>query len=404
MEDQKKTLFKTGSYIYIEGDEDVDGVYIIESGAVELSVSGKKISIPRKTADAGDIIGFISALSSKPRLHTAIAIKDSVLVFLSKEKFYNLLQKNHDIAFKIIHYFAEELRAYDELIFSIDDNYKSQSDDIEMFSLAEYYHNKGDNYFANYILHQLISQFPESSEINNAKKIITEIQDESIRKISEPIKEDIYNVYTDGQIIFCEGEPGTELYIIKEGKVQISKYKNGTDMILSMLKEGDIFGELAIVSDKPRNATAVSRSKTVLLPINLNSLSLLFEKSPGILKRIYTAISQRVWFSIIRLESKLYKKNVTKIYAFLENKLLEDNVSLKSDSSHSFNFGIDELLKMNDISQEEDKNSITLLLSDQNLNFNFGQIKIKNASEISAMSSYYKTRDNIADSQEKSDS
>jgi CRP/FNR family transcriptional regulator len=231
--------------------------------------------------------------------------------------------------------------------------------------------------------------------------MIEDIHPETIRKISEPIKEDIYNVYSDGQIIFCEGEPGEELFIIKEGKVQISKFKNGTEIILSILKEGDIFGELAIVSDKPRNATAVCRSKTVLLPINLNSLSLLFEKSPGILKRIYTAISQRVWFSIIRLESKLYKKNLTKIYAFLENKLLEDNISLKSEFSHTMNFGIDELLKMNDISQEDDKNSIAMLLSDQNLNFNFGQISINKASDIRAMSSYYKTRDNIADSQEK---
>ena len=49
------------------------------------------------------------------------------------------------------------------------------------------------------------------------------------------------------------------------------------------------------------------------------------------------------------------KKNLTKIYAFLENKLLKNNISLKSESSYILNFGIDELLKMNDFSQEEDR-------------------------------------------------
>ena len=52
----------------------------------------------------------------------------------------------------------------------------------------------------------------------------------------------------------------------------------------------------------------------------------LIKKSSDLLKRIFTAISQRVWFTFIRMESKFYEKPITRVYVFLENKLIEDNV------------------------------------------------------------------------------
>ncbi len=162
-----------------------------------------------------------------------------------------------------------------------------------------------------------------------------------------------------------------------------------------MLKEGEIFGELAIVSDKPRNATAVSFGTTVLLPIDKDSLLKLVQKSSDLLKRIFTAISQRVWFTFIRTESKFYQKPITRVYAFLENKLIEDNVSLKTREPHIFNFGIDELLKMNSIPADQVAATMAELSQDHNLNFYIRQ------TVIASRARYHRSRDHLYEANEE---
>ncbi|MGK7873828.1 MAG: cyclic nucleotide-binding domain-containing protein [Xenococcaceae cyanobacterium] len=59
-----------------------------------------------------------------------------------------------------------------------------------------------------------------------------------------------------GQIIFRTGEESREAYRILKGRVGISKIVNGCPMVLALMGEGDIFGEMSLVSDKPHSATA----------------------------------------------------------------------------------------------------------------------------------------------------
>src|SRR5574337_97170 len=59
--------------------------------------------------------------------------------------------------------------------------------------------------------------------------------------------------------IFWEGEPGVAMYIIKKGVVKIYKTSaDGKNEDLAMLKEGDFFGELALLDESPRSASAIA--------------------------------------------------------------------------------------------------------------------------------------------------
>ena len=89
---------------------------------------------------------------------------------------------------------------------------------------------------------------------------------------------------------------------------------------------------------------------TTLIAIEKDTLFSLLEKTPSIINKIFMAISQRIWFTYIRLESRVYTRPITRIYAFLENKLLEDRISLKSTNPVTLNFGIDELIRMTGVS------------------------------------------------------
>lgn len=402
MKEQTRTIYKAGSYIYIEGDEDSDCVYIVEKGLVEFRSSTNRVRSHGNIAGTGDVFGSISSLSKRPRMETAFAKVNTSIITFTRETFLSVLQKNSEIALKLLDSFADELRLYDTMIFPLDINENVfQPEDVQLFKLGKYYYE--ENIIANacYVLKRYLDLHPEGSDNDEARKMLADVDKKGIKKILKPIQNGIYLQYADRQIIFCEHEPGDELYIIKKGKVKIVKHHERSEMILSVLNEGEIFGELAIVSDMPRNATAISYGSTILLPINKISLMKLIQKSSDILKRIFTALSQRVWFTFIRMESKFYEKPITRIYVFLENKLIEDNNSHKKQEQHIFNFGIDELIRMMNIPADKIPAVMEELTRDHNLEFNVGQTVIENPSLVSSKAQYYRSRDRLYEGTEK---
>ncbi len=401
MKDHVKMVFKKGSYLYIEGDEDSDEVFLIESGKIEYDSDNKRLLRFRTEAGPGDIVGFVTALSNRPRMESAYAVVDTRVIIFTRDGFLNLLQKNSSIAVKVINTFAEDLRMYDEMIFSTHSRRNLLPEEVELFNLGKFYNDNNSLEHAYYVIMKYLELYPGGSRTAEAGRMKANIESAGIRKLPVPKKSGIYRIFSPKQIVFCEGEQGDELFIIKEGKVRIFKNTGNCDIMLSILQKGDIFGELAIVTNKPRNATAICENRTVLLPINKSFLTTLIEKSPSILKRIYMAISQRVWFTMIRVESRLYAKPLTRIYTFLENKLLEERVSLKGGTPYMFNFGIEELLKMVDLKQENLGDEINELLSDQNIAFNFGQIMIYSPKYLSLKAKYFRSRDHLYESDEE---
>ena len=71
--------------------------------------------------------------------------------------------------------------------------------------------------------------------------------------------------YHAGEIIFSEGDNGKALYIVMSGAVNIIKREGPGDKVLAPLGPGSYFGELALISETPRFATAVAVEKTNLL-------------------------------------------------------------------------------------------------------------------------------------------
>lgn len=398
----KSHQYKKDSYLYLEGDPDNEKVYIIDSGKVKLTSSEGRIKKHKTILSSGDIFGFIGSLSKRPRLETAQVIEDAMVIPFTREQFLNLLQKNSDIAMKIINYFADELRVYDEMIFVIQnlsaaEGYGVLNEDDELFRLASFHLREQRPITAFYIANRYLQLYPSGNHREEISLMMADLKKNGLDTIPEPLVDGINKIYQKDMIIFCEGEPGEELYIIKEGKVKISKQNNDSDVTLSILKPGDIFGELAIVSNKNRNASAMAFETTTLLPITSKSLMKLLEQSPDILKRIFTAISNRVWFTYVRLEAALYIKPVTRLYAFIESKLLENRISANVTTSVSLNHGIDELLSMAGLNHEKHKNAVNTLVEDKNFSFNFGQIVINNPSEVIHRSHYFKKRDRLDD-------
>ena len=96
-------------------------------------------------------------------------------------------------------------------------------------------------------------------------------------------------------VIFREGEMGREMYVIMEGEVEIRK-KTGKNSYktLVLLKKGDFFGEMAIIENKPRTATAVAKSDTRLLKLDTDAFYNMVEKSSDFGVKMIKTLSSRL--------------------------------------------------------------------------------------------------------------
>jgi len=79
--------------------------------------------------------------------------------------------------------------------------------------------------------------------------------------------------YKGGATIFPEGEPGDKFYVIVEGAVRISRIVPGMgEEALAVLRPGNYFGEMSLIDDAPRSATAMCHERCRLFVINRRDL------------------------------------------------------------------------------------------------------------------------------------
>lgn len=390
MAETRKKSFKAGSLLFIETDENSDEVFIIESGCVELSgLPGTRRFRP--ALGPGDIAGFTSCLCRRPRMETAAAKTDCVVTAVERESFLELVQSNAELSSRIISYFAEELRAYDDMMLGPSNRSDLTGQETRLFELGELFLLLDRTDYAAHAFSSYLERYPSGMHSVEARARIAE----KTGKGAEPSIRGLCKVFADGQMIFCEHEPGEELYIIKSGKVEIVKIAPEEEILLSVLREGEIFGELSIVSNKPRNASAIAVGDAVLLPISRETLPSVFERSPGIVTRILAAVSQRIWFTFIRLQSRFFENPVTRAYILLENKLMEDRISLSSTKTHTVSLGLAELMGMSGAPQSARNELKRALTDDPNLSFHFRQLTIDSPMALAAKAQYYRTRDKL---------
>ena len=393
MGDAGTKSYRKDALFYIESDEESDEVYIVETGEVALSGTP---GIPRfrSMLGPGDIFGFTSCLCRRPRMETAIARTDCTCAVLGRDRFLESVQSNPDLAGRIISYFAQELRAYDDRMTSPSDESSAADDEGHLFAQARHFADKGRAAHTLHALTAYVARFPSGMHAADAAKMLAALKAKGV-KPSAPQQKGLCRAFSDGQMIFCEHEPGDELFVIKSGKVEILKIAPPEEILLSVLREGDIFGELSIVSSAPRSAAAICVGETLLLPVSRSSLASVFQKSPATVGKILVTLSQRLWFTFIRLRARAFENPVTRAYVLLENKLLEERISLTSTKPCNLPLGIAEILGMAGVPAGQVDSVKNLLTDDPNLSFQFRQVSIESPSALEAKARYFRTRDHL---------
>ena len=108
-----------------------------------------------------------------------------------------------------------------------------------------------------------------------------------------------------GTLLFREGDPGKEMYVLQSGKVAISKKVRDVEKVLAILGPGEFFGEMAIISNKPRNASATVEEEARVLVIDPRTFEAMIRGNSEIAVRMIKKLAERLSDADAQIENLL---------------------------------------------------------------------------------------------------
>jgi CRP-like cAMP-binding protein len=395
--------FKKDSYIIVEGKQNADRFFIIRQGKVRIS---KEVEVVAERGgnilSPGDFFGVVSTMSSHSHIETARALTDVTLISVQKDQYGRLIQNNTPVAMKIILQFSMRLRYLDEALSRL--TLKSTADVklSHLFSVAEYYLRQSQYNQAYYAYHQYLKYCPHGDKVLEARQKMMKIAP-YVKAVRLDYKPDEFNrSYPKDCMLFSEGEPGDELYIIQRGSVKITKVVDNSEVLLAVLKPGDIFGEMALLEAKPRAAGAVAYEDCMVLAVNRANFELVIRTQPQIIARLTTLLSERIWFIYKQLANTLITDPLGRMYDALLIQLEKKRIPVNVSASHTFDFGPKELVNMVGIPQEDASFVLRKMMENKMIRVVKDKIHVANVVEITRQTEFYRKMQRIAKTREAS--
>lgn len=136
-------------------------------------------------------------------------------------------------------------------------------------------------------------------------EIFSDLDAPDVSRLENLFRERKYDAET---VIFSEGDAGTSMMIVVSGTVRISQKPDAdSEEALILLKSGMVFGEMALLEELPRTATAIAHTPVVLLEISREDFLADIEEHPGygvrILMKLARTLSSRLRETDLKLKT-----------------------------------------------------------------------------------------------------
>jgi len=386
--------FKKGSYIIVEGKQNADYFYIVRSGKVRIS---KELEIVDeeggKVLGPGDFFGVVSTMSSHSHIETAMALSDVSLISVHREQYGLLIEKNTPVAMKIIYSFSQKMRYLDEALTRLTFKNTAKVDPGHLFNVAEYYARQNQYNLAYYAYYRYIQHCPTGENINLAKERMAKIHPYAKAVHLDPNPADFNRVYPKDTMIFSEAEPGRELFIIQKGSVKISKIVEENEVML--LKTGDIFGEMALLENMPRSASAIALDDVGVLVVNKANFQRMVQTQPQLISKLTTLLSERLWFIYKQLGNSLMTDPLGKMWDALNLQLEKNRIPVVQGESYTFDFGPKELVTMVGLPVNQGNAVTRKLFENKKVKVVSGKVSVTDIEEIRRQAEYFKKMEKI---------
>lgn len=129
----------------------------------------------------------------------------------------------------------------------------------------------------------------------------------------ENLFEKFGRTYKPDEILFCEHEPGENVYLIQKGRIKLTKFVEDKEKTIDYLEDGDILGEMAILEQAPRSATAIAEGEVKVLEFNKQNFEALLKSQPQMSVKLLKSFSKRIYEAKRRLQVLRFPEAETKV-------------------------------------------------------------------------------------------
>nr|XP_046239702.1 protein kinase, cAMP-dependent, regulatory, type II, alpha, B isoform X1 [Scatophagus argus] len=254
-----EVLVKPQEHIIDQGD-DGDNFYVIEKGVYDIFVQKDGVNVCVGKYDNKGSFGELALMYNTPRAATIVATQDGALWGLDRATFHRLIVKNNAKKRRMYEAFIESVPLLRSLEVCIRNTKKGRVSSLIVSCVC-----------CVILLHLLFIKLSERMKIVDVLGA---------------------RVFKDGGRIITQGEEADCFYIVESGEVKImikSKTKAGqqdnTEVEVALCSRGQYFGELALVTNKPRAASVYAVGETKCLVIDIQAFERLLGPCMDIMKR-----------------------------------------------------------------------------------------------------------------------
>lgn len=381
--------FRKGSYLLVEGNASGDKFFIIQSGKVRCYKALEVGDDVATTLGPGDFIGVIPCMSGHSQIETVVALTDVVAISIRREQYSELISNNTPVAMKIIRTFANRMRSLNETLTKVTLKNNLIVSPEQLFVIAQYYEKVGQPNLAIYGYYQYIKACPQGLEIEKAKSRFVALKSRTRAVYFEPTSE-LIRTYPKDTMIFSECQSGHDMFIIQEGQVKISKFVDGNEVILAVLKKGDFFGEMALLENKPRSASAIAHENCRLMTVNRRNFDQMVASQPQLIARLTTTLAERLWSMSRQLANTQIRDPLFKLFDMLSLQLEKSRVDVRKGTSYQFDLTPFDLANMCGIPQEEQASCLITFMNDSRIKIVNNKVFVPDCFEIVKSAEYFR--------------
>jgi CRP/FNR family cyclic AMP-dependent transcriptional regulator len=132
------------------------------------------------------------------------------------------------------------------------------------------------------------------STLDDLKRVplFSDLSEGDLVRFAEVIRE---REYPRNSVILFEDDPGDSLYIVSSGQVKVVLIgEDGREVILSVLSDGDFFGEMSLIDDEPRSAHVIAMKDSLLLVLRRDDFQQQINQHPSIAVKLLKVLVQRL--------------------------------------------------------------------------------------------------------------
>jgi len=381
--------FRKDSYIVVEGKPQNDLFYIIQCGNVRIHKENQIPGTQPEILGPGDFVGVISCMSNHSQIDTAIAMTDVVCISVRRDQYPELIEKNTPVAMKIIRTFANRMRLMNDTLMQATLNNSAAQSTEQIYRVGAYYDKANQPSIAIFAYYQYIKANPNGLNVQAAKQRFQALRSQS-RAVYFESNQDLLRVYPKDTMIMSENQSGQDMFIIQEGRVKISKIVDGTEVTLAILKKGDMFGEMALLENKPRSASAIAEDDCRLMTVNRSNFNQMVATQPQLISRLTTMLAERLFVMQRQLANSQLHDPLAKMLDMLSLQVEKAKITIINKTAYQTDLTVEDIATMCGYTKQEQALHGYKFQTDPHIKLVQGKILVPDCLELIKQAAFYR--------------